>query len=397
LPNEFPRVYLAIDNCFASKRWTAPRDWAELIASLGLYYVEASADNESDPLYTTPAYLSDWVNDVRRAEQATGVQVANLYSGHGTYATLGLAHTDVRIRDRFQHEWLGRMVDVAAQLDAGLGFFCHAFPEPVLQDPVRYAAAKADLYRRLGELAAYAAQTDCGPVGVEQMYTPHQVPWRIDGAERLLCEAYAASGAPLYLTIDVGHQSGQHKFLRPSETTLRSAIAAAHDGERTTGLWLGPQAAYDLVYDSSDSMSDEQCVARLQLLMDGYPHMFAEHVDGDPYTWLSRLGAYSPIIHLQQTSGHESAHRPFTEAWNREGVIEPSKVLSSLAVCYGAPVDPSLPPRCQRIYLTLEIFTGTADIPYDRIESIKQSVRYWREWVPEDGLPLDRLPGVQVP
>ena len=91
-----PRVYLAIDNCFASKRWTRPMDWTSMIKEFGINHVEASADNECDPLYTDPAYLQDWLEDVESVCEKTGVKVANLYSGHGTYTLLGLASpTDV--------------------------------------------------------------------------------------------------------------------------------------------------------------------------------------------------------------------------------------------------------------------------------------------------------------
>ena len=48
----YPRIYLAIDNCFASKRWSTPADWMKVISDAGIYYVEASADNECDPLYS---------------------------------------------------------------------------------------------------------------------------------------------------------------------------------------------------------------------------------------------------------------------------------------------------------------------------------------------------------
>ena len=45
------------------------------------------------------------------------------------------------------------MAELAAQVDAGLGFACHAFSEPVLRDQAAYAAAEDDLYARLAELA----------------------------------------------------------------------------------------------------------------------------------------------------------------------------------------------------------------------------------------------------
>ena len=51
---KYPRIYLAIDNCVFYKRWTEPGEWAEKIRSLGVKYVEASADTEHDPLYSGP-------------------------------------------------------------------------------------------------------------------------------------------------------------------------------------------------------------------------------------------------------------------------------------------------------------------------------------------------------
>ena len=57
--------YLAADNCFAKKRWPAPREWAGVIADLGVRYVEASADTELDPFYMGEAYLRDWPHAVQ--------------------------------------------------------------------------------------------------------------------------------------------------------------------------------------------------------------------------------------------------------------------------------------------------------------------------------------------
>ena len=217
----FPRIYLAIDNCFASKRWAAPLEWMQIARDCDIHYIEASADNECDPLYTPPDALAAWREAVLSATQDTGVKVANLYSGHGTYATLGLAHPDKRVRDHIQHRWLEPMIDLARSLEAGLGFFCHAFSQATLVDPVQYESAVTDLTRRLGELAAYAQGVGLSSLSVEQMYTPHQIPWTIDGAEQIMHGAYRQTGAPLYITLDTGHQVGQQHFQKPSAFAFR--------------------------------------------------------------------------------------------------------------------------------------------------------------------------------
>ncbi|MCL4249501.1 MAG: hypothetical protein KJ065_15265 [Anaerolineae bacterium] len=378
-----PRIRLALDNCFASKRWTEPGEWMDIARDVGIFYIEASADNECDPLYSTPESLRDWVEAVRTASTRTGVKVATLYSGHGTYTTLGLAHPDVRVRDHIQHDWLEVMIHTAAEMDAGLGYFCHAFPQSVLRDTWRYAAAEADLFARLGQLANVAAEAGLSSISVEQMYTPHQIPWTLSGADRLLTTVFQSAGAPMYLTLDVGHAFGQRHYLKPTPEDIRAYVEAARTGQVSDDAWVGYADAIDL------NAPDAEDRLRTQIEVQSY--LFAELDDGDPYQWLRRLGAYAPIIHLQQTDGSVSAHRPFTQAFNATGMIQPDRVLRALAESYAQAAAPSLPPRCQDVYLTIEVFSSTAQKPKAILANIRESAAYWRQFIPEDGLPLDQL------
>ena len=125
--------------------------------------------------------------------------------------------------------------------------------------------------------------------------------------------------------------------------------------------------------------------------MDHHPSLFSSYEDGDCYHTLRRLGCYSPIIHLQQTNGRLSAHLPFTPAENAKGIITPTAVLGALKESYDAPEDPRMPRRCTEIYLTLELFSGTTSIMNNVLDSVAQSVRYWRGAIPQDGLYLDQL------
>ncbi len=99
--------------------------------------------------------------------------------------------------------------------EAGLGFFCHAFNRTILQNKEKYLFHLEDLYNRLAGLTEYATHRGLKSLGLEQMYTPHQVPWTIKGARELLQQVFKRSDKPFYITIDVGHQSGQRKFLKP--------------------------------------------------------------------------------------------------------------------------------------------------------------------------------------
>lgn len=393
LSSHYPRLFLAVDNCFASKRWTDPPAWMRMVRDLGLRYVEASADNECDPLYTTLEYLRDWADAVTMSVRETGVQVVNLYSGHGTYATLGLGHGDARIRRKILDGWLKPMLRLARRLGAGVGFFCHAFGDSVLQDPDRYREAENRLYDDLAELAEFAASLGVSKVAVEQMYTPHQIPWTIEGTKRLLREVHRRSGAPFYVTIDTGHQTGQRRFVRPETQKIRETLESVRSGRRADDVWLGPDSAYKMLEDAKTrtGVQDGLVLDEMQMEMDRYPHLFSSIGDTDPYRWLECLACYSPIIHLQQTSGASSAHEPFTRENNRRGAIAAKCVLEAICRAYERGREEGLPPMCSEIYLTLEVFSRTADQNREVIGRLKESVEYWREFIPEDGIAVDKL------
>jgi sugar phosphate isomerase/epimerase len=256
----------------------------------------------------------------------------------------------------------------------------------VLQDPARYQEFEATLYKDLAELAAYGKAENLGVLGVEQMYTPHQIPWTVAGAEKLLREVYRLGGAPFYLTVDVGHMNGQRKFVRPTNEKLYELHERFKAGDALPELWLGPEKAVKLF-----EASKELPLGALNEIMDEYPHMFAPAEDGDPYHWLEKLGGYSPIIHLQQADGKSSPHWAFTKENNARGIVEPEKVLAAIKRHYDSQPDDSLPPLLPDLYLTLEIFAGTADLNRAVLQRIRESVVYWRKTIPEDGLTLDKL------
>jgi D-erythrulose 1-phosphate 3-epimerase len=371
-----PRIHLAIDNCFAFKRYTQPDDWAQVIASLGLRNVEASADTELDPLYMGVPYLRDWALRVKEAEARHGVRVCNLYSGHGTYTTLGLTHSDERVRERMILDWFFPMIQMAGELGCGMGFFAHAFHHRCLQDRALYEQQVALLIQSLTRLNRHAGQFGCRTLGIEQMYSPHQYPWRIRDAEELLRLVTRESGRDFYFTEDVGHH--HVKFMRPTREAVTSAGAR--------GVWLGTDRAFALADAEGAAAWDE-----ISSEVEGNPQLFSTVRDGDCYAWLETLGCYSPILHLQQTDGRTSAHLPFTDEHNRRGRITGEGVLCALQRAYERPDQPGMPTRCEDVYLTLEIFSGTTSIMHDLLADCRTSVEYWRRFVPADGLDLAEL------
>ncbi|MBR0463609.1 MAG: hypothetical protein IJJ23_04405 [Clostridia bacterium] len=372
----YPRIYLAIDNCVFYKRFSTPDDWARVIADLGLRYIEASADNELDPLYMGRDYLPGWIKAVKSAESKYGVKVANLYSGHGSYTTLGIAHPDGGVRANIRENFFFPLVETAAALGCGLGFFAHAFDHKTLQSTDSYARYVRVVTEELCRINRHAAETDCGKVGVERMYTPHQYPWRNADTVSLLRDVTAGSGHDFYFTEDLGHH--HNKFQIPGDEAILDS--------RRTPVWLGTDRAF--------ALADEDPGANLQRIREDIsqnPHLFSQPEDNDCYEVLRTLGRYSPIIHLQQSNGTESRHLPFTPEQNSRGRIEGHAVLAALKQSYENAPEPGMPDPCDEIYLTLEIFSQTTSIIRDVIRDCKESVRYWRQFVPEDGMRLDQL------
>lgn len=379
----YPKIYLAIDNCFATKRWTRPQSWSKIISECGISYVESSADTECDMLYHSKDYLTDWQNITQKCANEHGLCVASVYTGHGTYSTLGLTHTDERCRKRFLKEWLYPHIENAANFGAIAGFFCHAFDTSVLQSADKYQKYVEILISQLQEVAKHCKKNGVIP-SLEQMYTPNQYPWRITDAEYLIKSVSVE--APLYLTIDTGHQCGQKQFLMPTEATILSAI------ENKTSVYIGCDEAYRVLDAARNgNIPKQKAVADILSIASTTPHLFSKEEDSDTWEWIRRIGRYSPIIHLQQTDNNSSSHKDFSEKNNAAGIITGEKLITALYESYSKAPEADMPPAVDKIYFTLEMFYPTAEKNFNIVNSIKTSVAYWRTFIPSDGMSLDEL------
>lgn len=398
------KVYLALDNCFAVKRWVRPADWAPIYRRLGVEYIEASADVELDPLLMDRGYLKRWESEARSACRDNGLSIATFYSGHGTYATTGLMHHDPGARRRVRDEWIADVARRAGRFGAGVGFFVHALDQEMIEDRELYAEALEELIEELALVAEMAASVpELTTASVEQMYSPHQPPWRVEDTRELLAAVYSRSGGyPLYTTLDLGHGGPQHRFLPPRKAQLIEAITTLRGGSlgearrRSRLPYLGTLAAGERLLSLAEdrTMSPEAVADEVLSRLEGWEHLFADRGDADPYQWLRRLGPWSPVIHLQQSDGSSSGHRPFTREENAGGIIEPKRVLEALAEgfeAHKAADGKGMPPAVDKVYLTLELFASTAAYPAVLLGELEESVACWREAIPQDGLSLTEL------
>lgn len=93
--------------------------------------------------------------------------------------------------------------------------------------------------------------------------------------------------------------------------------------------------------------------------------------DSDPCAWIREFGLLAPVIHIHQTDKEASRHWPFTEKYNRIGLIRPQEIVKAIKDS-GA----------EEVLLALEV-THRAFYPdeYQVIQDLKESVDYWREFV----------------
>lgn len=387
-----PKIYLAIDNCFASKRWTHPSEWMRIIREIGLINIEASADTECDPMYLGKEFTNDWIREVKKQCDLSGCVIKNLYSGHGTYATSGLSHYDRRVIERFRDNWMKVQMDTAQKLGAGFGFFAHGFDEELLQDNAKYEAKLNELYDTLAELATYANQIGLRYVGIEQMYSPHQPPWTLNDMASLYREVYKRTKSPFYATLDLGHMNGQQYFSKPTMSMIVEWIESTRKGNKPRRIWLGTEYAHTKFDDAVNGViSVQQALDAIMQDIEMHPHLFSEPQDWNIHEWISRYGCYSPIIHLQQTDGKSSPHWPFSEEYNKKGIVNAEEILNALRDAFSQPEDITMPPKCSEVVLTLEPFIGTAGNTFDLREDLALSVDYWRKWIPRDGIHLSEV------
>jgi len=376
--SKYPRIHLTIDNCFAIKRWVRPLEWARIIREKigNISCVQCSTDLEIDPQLCPPDYTERWIQEVRDCEERYGICLVSFYSGYVTYRSVDLLNWDKSYRDTFRDNYIFKTIDLAERFNATAGGTLQAFADDALQDPEKFAASEALLMDYSVQCAAYAGKKNV-QYGFEQMYTPTQGWWRIKDVKRYMSDVYKASGYPLYTTIDTAHMVGQSLFLYPTDEQFERMIAT----RSAKGFRLPDELIH--MIENGTTLSDLKKAAQR------YEYWFSEIGDEDLYNWLEEVSCYSPIVHLQQTDGTYSLHRPFTKKYNENGIVNPRDVLRSIIKCYDKPVDKAMPGRVKDIYLAFEIFFGVTDCTHDIISAMKESIEFWRSVIREDGQTAD--------
>ncbi len=100
--------------------------------------------------------------------------------------------------------------------------------------------------------------------------------------------------------------------------------------------------------------------------------------DADPLAWICAFGKDAPVIHIQQTDNSASCHWPFTDAYNKKGIIKADEVLRTVnESCEGD------------VLLAFEL-GAKAFYPseFGYVDILKASVQYWKEQMERASCPV---------
>lgn len=323
-------VDIGINGAFLTRRWEEPENWMRLTRELGYPYHSFCAD-VLDPFFSGDReYQIETAARTREAARKYDVTIWDVYTGVATHRFHGLSHSEERVRKRMR-EWILECCDLCRALGTSrLGGHWDAFSVEVLEDGARVEQAWRRVVEQFRELALAAREKGLTALYNEQMYIPSEVPWTLEQSDRFLMEANRnRAGVPVLLTLDVGHQAGMHYGLQ------------------------GP--------------------------------------DLDYLEWIRRFGAFTEILHLQQTTPDASHHWPFTPEFNERGHVRIPEILDALRWSHEhaaeSPLAKVLSP-CDACILIGEWIPGSTKTETKLLEELAASARFLRQYVPEGGLDL---------
>ena len=300
------RFMLGVNNCWAVKRHVEPKAWVEITATEFDVEYVQFSFDILDPR-TEKLALDQIVSETLDCCMEYGVKIHSCFTGLAAYSYNLLLHPNFAVR-RDAVDWYEKALILAANLKSeAVGGHIGAFSVSDFNNETRRTFLTSNLLETLRHLSSLGKRLGLKSLLWEPMPISREPPSFIEDAKSLLSEANEGSSIPIKLCIDVGHACN------PKARSKR---------------------------------------------------------DLDPYLWLRELGAESPCIHLQQTDGKADRHWPFTEEYNKIGVIKGDELISALEES-GA----------EETYLFLEIIHPFEYLEKRVIEEIKKSIQYWKSYI----------------
>ena len=97
----------------------------------------------------------------------------------------------------------------------------------------------------------------------------------------------------------------------------------------------------------------------------------ADPQDTDPYAWAAAFPVESPIIHVKQSSMNKGGHWPFTEQHNKDGRIQPQKLIETIQKAGGVNTE-----------ICMELsFREREPTDSNVVNMMRESVMFWEPFI----------------
>ena len=224
------RLRLAINNCFAVKRWPLADEWAQIVAGeLGLDSVQHSLDLVD--LGAGESEQEAQAEEVRNACARAGLVVHSVFTGLAAYSSNMMLAPAPDARRRAAGYWAAA-IRFAARLEAtSVGGHLGSLSRADADNPERRAALWDELDEHLESLRRLAGERGVAALLVENMACEREPSTM--GEMRSLMREREGRRAAVRLCLDVGHQcvpgsSGEERDPYAWLRALGSCAAVVH-------------------------------------------------------------------------------------------------------------------------------------------------------------------------
>ncbi len=297
-------ILLGVNNCFAIGRYSEPAAW------LGIVKNELGLEHVQfsydllDPVIIDDETFKSKCLEIKRLADSMGVSIDTAVTGEVVHKFNCLLEPDPALRKCYLR-WFEKMVRAGALLGVdGAGVYLGTLSQTDHENLKRRNYLIEVLLEGITHLTAIARESNQKYFLWEPMSVPRELPCTIDETKSMIERANEFSHVPVRLCLDVGHG-----YIRSGDPR-----------------------------------------------------------DSDAYTWLRELGHLSPVVHMQQTDGKGSRHWPFTEEYNKIGVIVPERIFETIEET-----------GIEKTIIVFEFFYSAHAIPDESaIDNLKASVEHWQ-------------------
>ncbi len=298
-------ILLGVNNCFAIGRYPEPEEWLDVVKNKLGLDHVQFSYDLLDPVIIENDIFQSKCRQIKKLADNLGVIIDTAITGEAIHKFNGLLDPDPALRNCYLR-WYEKMVRAGELLGAeGAGVYLGTLSKKDNGNIQRRNYLIDVLLEEINYLTSVAKEAKQKYFIWEPMSIPRELPCTIEETKEIIERVNVNSHIPVKLCLDVGHG-----YIR----------------------------------------SGNQC-------------------DSDAYEWLKNLAQIAPVIHMQQTDGKGSRHWPFTEEYNKLGVIIPEKVFKTIEDS-GA----------KKTIIVFEFFYSAHAIPDESaLDNLKISVEYWQK------------------